>query len=1016
MTRTSFVFVLAAIGWIFPLSAQEPAERFVEALRDNGYYDIAIDYLKDLETNGMASPEFVKVLPFERAETLIKSTEQLRNIDTWEERLIEAENLLKKYAPNADTDEAVAVAEQYRGNLLYKRAKVHLFKADSDLLTAAEKEKFLSSARGFLQQAAKIYESSRVAMKSAIENYQIDPEDPNSKIKLRKMQGTYTVYRGKLPKVTEQLADTYPAGNDQAKALLTKAAEDYLALWDDYPNYPTGLDAGLFSARCNYKLGNVDEALARLTEIFELSDNSAFRLLKRNALVLAADCWDQKEPYPYDEIIKRCKPLLDVLSRTEAREKNWLRIQLVMATALHMKAEAALANKQPGAAAEARTLNREAAKLAKTVSRVPGENQELARKLLAEWNIKFTAAEAEEAPPATFVDARGKCQDYVTEVESIVNEIGQLKLQLGAAATQTEKDSFQESIVEAEQRLAAQTEASLQMFDLALNLVDEQTVREDINKIRYFQTFCYYVTEQYYEATIIGEWLMNRYPAENWTRQSAGLVAKSYRAMLKNASEDDRDFEIRRLTNVCELIVDQWPGTNESGAAASTMTGLALNNKDFAKAEKFFAAIQDDSPVKAPLGITMGTKLWFEYGRLAKEKDPTAPAMLKRAKDYLKNGLEQLDPKDINYSAALGSLLLVQAHSALNESDLAIKRLEEESVSPLDLVKQRHPAVFQASSAEVFVRETYRVSVKTYLAAMKDSKDQQKWINKVRGVISAMQDELKGSNDPKVRQRLTNMYRFIATELLEQFDGLSSPDDKAKFAKNLAVFMESIEKDSNDSRTVLWAGSTLLRIANSLVEQSQNQIAGPLFKQAVSALNRAESIGFAGDNDADKLKIELMRQRALAQRGSGNYEAAVKQQVEILKISPSVLTVQIDAADTLQMWAQSTKRSKIYAEAMMGRDRFKNPKTRKTANLIWGWRKLLAVSKDRENLQETFIKSLYNLIEARFEYGLIEKSDKAINSAMTELKNARKRDPEMGGAEWNARFNRLEKRIAPHVK
>ncbi len=202
---------------------------------------------------------------------------------------------------------------------------------------------------------------------------------------------------------------------------------------------------------------------------------------------------------------------------------------------------------------------------------------------------------------------------------------------------------------------------------------------------------------------------------------------------------------------------------------------------------------------------------------------------------------------------------------------------------------------------------------KTYLAAMRNSDDQQQWIDKASGVIAAMRDDMESSNDPQDRQRVTTIYRLIAKELKQQFEAFKTVDEKKRFAGNLASFLGSIEQDSKDSKTVLWAGSTLLGVAESLSQLSLTDDAKPLFQQAVSALNRAESLGFAGDPQEAAMTMELKRQRALAQRGAGNFEGAVEQFTEILKQNSKSLQLQINAAETLQSWAKASQRAKLYA-------------------------------------------------------------------------------------------------------
>ena len=134
---------LICLSCIEVTPADEPAERFLQALRENGYYDIALDYLESISDSPAVSDDFKKILPFEKAETLIKSTAGIRNIDEWEKRLDEAQSLLAESAKLADTPEFLSRAQRNQGNLLYRRARVYMKRADDDRLTVGEQQKLM---------------------------------------------------------------------------------------------------------------------------------------------------------------------------------------------------------------------------------------------------------------------------------------------------------------------------------------------------------------------------------------------------------------------------------------------------------------------------------------------------------------------------------------------------------------------------------------------------------------------------------------------------------------------------------------------------------------------------------------------------------------------------------------------------------------------------------------------------------------------------------------------------------
>ena len=275
----------------FKVAADEPCERFLEALRDNGYYDIAMDYLDEMETSPLASDQFKQTLPFEKAQTLIKSTSRIRDLDELDSVLSSAQALLDKAVSLATTPELEARSLNNQGELLFRRASIFLSRADNGRLTASEKAKEFSKARGFLKQSLEKYGAAKATYKSLVDNFKLDVRDPESKQKQKLLRGTYTVVRVKLPQILEKYADTLEDNDPEREQNLSAAAKDFEQLWLKYPNFPAGLDSCLYAARCNYKLGDYPEALTFLQRIFGLPSNSRLARLKRRAYVLAADCW-----------------------------------------------------------------------------------------------------------------------------------------------------------------------------------------------------------------------------------------------------------------------------------------------------------------------------------------------------------------------------------------------------------------------------------------------------------------------------------------------------------------------------------------------------------------------------------------------------------------------------------------------------------------------------------------------------------------------------------------------------
>ena len=526
--------------------------------------------------------------------------------------------------------------------------------------------------------------------------------DAGTTKQLKRLRLTYTQIRLRLPIVKEQLADSFPGNSPDQNKLLAEAAKEYIYLYDTYRRFPAGLDSGLYAARCYYKLGNSADALLRLKELFALENNSTFKGIKRKALLLGADCWETIKPYPAIEVINECSPLVNVLTRQELRQPDWLRIQLALAKAYHVRAVELKAEKSPGSTAKIRDYNRQATKLVKTVSRSPGELKDQAKQLMAEWNLDVKSVSAEETAPVTFLEARQKGEDLVTELQSLADERAKLVAKLSGAAG-TQKPALEAELGENESLRNDLSTRALQMFELALGLADEKTELAEINKLRYLQSYCYFVTGHFFESALIGQFVLDRYPTVDWSRQAASIAVRSYTSLYNNAPKDDRSGQKDRLTEVCRQVVQRWPGSSECSASASTLTAVSIESRDFDNAEAYFSAIGEDFSSRSSMALKLGQRMWFSYSKAddnvtAEEKQ----ALLKKARSYLELGLNNTEPEQVNYDAALGSLLLVSAHLANGDVDKAVSRLENVAIAPLDLLKQKHPAVTESSKAEIF--------------------------------------------------------------------------------------------------------------------------------------------------------------------------------------------------------------------------------------------------------------------------------------------------------------------------
>ena len=450
-------------------------------------------------------------------------------------------------------------------------------------------------------------------------------------------------------------------------------------------------------------------------------------------------------------------------------------------------------------------------------------------------------------------------------------------------------------------------------------------------------------------------------------------------------------------------ICRRWPDSNESAIAAATIVQSSIRNKDLASAEEFFALIPDSFSSKPLLAGALGEKFWVDYRTNGELDEAGRQKRLLDAAKLLQSVVANA-PDPITYSSASAALTLTSVLVEQNKIEEAMQQLETGKLSPLKLIEDKDPAISSARYADRFRQSTNRTAIKTYLAAVATGKDQKQSIDKAIAIITSMQ------NDPNSKTQLTAIYRSVGKSLNDQFESLQSLDERKRFASVLASFVGTIEKGSTDTSTVLWAGSTLLKVASSLAEEGATAEAAPLFKQANSALDRAEKLGVEDPN----AKLALQHLQALALRGSGDYQQSVSMFEQLLK-QKAALTWQLDAAETLQMWGKNKKNADAYAKAMMGSGKYKDPKTNRTKNAIWGWRKLVQLTRGKEKLNDTFRTSIYNSVKSRFEYGLLKQNQKAIDSSYSELSKALQRFAFLNAGPWNTKFQTLVAEMKKHT-
>ena len=999
------LFVLLVLPSLFAGSfavAEEPAEDFLEALRDQGYLDVALDYLDRAATSSVVSDAFRKSIPFEKAEILIASSAKARDVQQMETILTEAESLLAEYGKSIDDPASAAKILRYEGRLQQKQAQVFLAQAESDRLTDVEKQELREKSKQKLTLSLANYRKARANYRELIQNYQIDPEDPNSQKDLKRLQGIYIVIRGALPEISEALAETEPESSPNRKKLLVEAEKEYADLYSDYRKNRVGVESALGSGRTLQKLGEDSRALAQFEEVLKLGNSGALKPIKKEAMLLSIDSWNKVDTYPYENVVEYLSEPISLLNRAEETEPDYLRIKLELAKASLIKSNYLKEqNLDPQLASD---LKKDAAKLAREVASRKSPSRDAAVKWMEQWNISArdtAAADSDQQPPESFDEAIERANEIVATLEPAMRRLAKSK---SAAGSPGASDAAATEVEKAQSDIDASSDVALKYLSLAIAMATPETSDEQINNARYLQSFCLFAKTHYLESSLIGEFLLTKYPSVNWSRQACALMLRSDTAAIDNNETGEPDsYAAERLIRNAEAVIARYPGSDEAGLAASTMTRAAIGQQQYDRAREFFAIIPAGSAYRNVLAAQLGQQLWRMYRVTRSEKpdDPSLPGMLEQARSYLTEASTVANPAEASYIDILSSLYLVEVLLESGDTAAATAQLETAPLAPIGLIKSDHPAIAEPPIRDSFRGNAWRVAIKVYLASLAGATNPQPVIDKVTDAVAAMSD-LSTGDEAQRKQSLAATYRFIAANLNEQFEQQPTPEAKGQFATSVKSFFDSVGRNVKDAQTLLWSGSSLLSMSESLAESGASDIAKDISRQAIESLEAAKAAGFDGPND------ELMyeQQLALAKRGSGDYEAAVSQFVDVLK-KKSLLNLQIDAAKTLYMWGINEENPDALAKAMMGTEKFTDPKTNRTSNVIWGWRTLVQATRGKDKFNDIFGECLYYSVQSRYQYGKLSNSQKAIDSAKGELEKALQRFGFLSNGPWKAKYDAL---------
>ena len=136
-------------------TASEPAQAFLDGLRERGYFDTAADYLDAALESPLVPGRFKQTALYEKGLILVLGASHERDPAIQETQLNEGQKALEQFVADNPSHLLATAARSQLGNVLVKRAGLRVEKAKR--LAPAQKQAETNAAVAMFDEAAKIF-------------------------------------------------------------------------------------------------------------------------------------------------------------------------------------------------------------------------------------------------------------------------------------------------------------------------------------------------------------------------------------------------------------------------------------------------------------------------------------------------------------------------------------------------------------------------------------------------------------------------------------------------------------------------------------------------------------------------------------------------------------------------------------------------------------------------------------------------------------------------------------------
>ena len=964
-------------------AGDEPYLEFVQGLKTRQYYDLAMAYLVQIDSDPQTPAEIKAIVPYEKGTILLASSRLLRNPDARSKQLDEAQAMFEAFATGSPNHPLSGQANTQRARILLDKARVETYAADEPA-NEGNQEAFRARARDYIKRAREVFQQAHDQHQAAWEKLKgFIPEEEKQRRQARDdAEALFMQAQLDLGRTIYEEAQTYDRDSKERSEVLNKAATEFEAIHQKYRSQIVGLHARMWQAKCFEEQDEIGKALGIYKEILEHPGRSLNQFQDR-VRWFRFICLNHDDRKDFQLVIDEATQWRND-AKARLRTNEGLGIQFELARALE-----SLADQRTTPEATAANLRSQALNHARAINRIAGPLKAVSGAMIQRLMV---ALNREPGDPRDFDTAFGTANLMLEDVKKLNGEID------AAVAQGNDKLAAQ-----SRETLLASAAEMTRLFDLALKLSDEKTDAEQINLARFRLAYAYFLEQKFLEAGVVADYLARTSMAtEPQVAVEAAFVAlAAFDRVFDGADQADRDFEMQQVLDVAELITETWPESDRAIEARTVVARIYRQADQPELAAEWFSKIPETAQQYPSAQLSAGQSYWNAYltkAALPAEERPEAETLLewkRQAEQYLQRGVEKRQQQvpaeaEIPEELTFGKLSLVQirnsegVYQSADGKIGAIELLTSDPHSVLRAVAVEEGQERPADSGEVKSKAIASLAYQQLLRAHIGVRD----LEAARTTREQL-EAIAGAGEEA--GALTQVYVEFGRELQKELEQLAATGDTSRLNEVRDAFEQFLgdlfkRKEGQSFNSLLWIAETFTGLAEgsgddpSKAEQYYQKAAATY--QDMLARASADTEFITDDGQVIGVKLRLVNCR----REQGDHQGAEDVLFEVLADRPTALDAQIEAATLYQDWATAGTGddAEKLQYAIEGRS---------DPALVWGWgqiaqklQRAIDFGQGDDTYEAKHIDARYHLAKCLFDLAGEQTSNDEMNQLLTDAR------------------------------